>query len=1054
MLTAAVATEPLRRCIRLFDRCTGIRFLVDTVAMFGCSRSQRTCALLTIRSGPSRKSLHSQLRDAMAKSIPVKVAIRCRPMALMEKEQGATDCLQILSDHRQVVIDGRCFQFDEVFGHSCSQHQVYESCAAPLCDSFFEGYNCTIFAYGQTGSGKTYTMGTEEKAQGSCPESGGLIIRIISNIFNHSEAQSNEFEFNFSCSMLEIYNETVFDLLGNREPLMIREHQTEGVYVQNLTLKRVENLTDTLQCLEEGCINRSQGQTAMNATSSRSHAIFTIYMTKISRNENANCYKAKLNLVDLAGSERLKKTQAEGKRMKEGIKINEGLLALGNVISALTETTNSRVHVPYRDSKLTRLLQDSLGGNSVTVMIACVSPADTNHEETLNTLRYAERAKKIKNKPLVNLDPTAAELLRLRQENEIYRRALGLSPGSSFANAKQLTSSTELEETRRRVLALETQCEKMERYKDRYLRQAQNLLSAEFHRDVLHDCAKEVQEKLYKVSEMSAPPDVLDALTIIIQDIANVIKSVENQNASMFNASSGDDEESLEQKANLEQADEKEAQSRFEQLSREIKEKEKQISEAENDLSESTGHCHDHKGVIEDLCAKVSALTAEKDELANQLKTLTKCTKMNEQRRQRINELEKQITDLNKKLVATRNLERFKVQSENYIKELRSQIYVLKQTQVNCLRQKREEAARARKAKATIDREMNILRDRKRRVEYEALKDKRRYDRILSVYQRKYEAATALSRRLQDQISRMTRERPGTKKMIGNSKTIADYVRRELYLAIGSAEAKFYCKQLLSQRETLYKQLMKLKKDAMDRGDAELLPSERSDLDQQESELIRQIELRSARVTELRRRITEYELCEKSKYRFANVSSVDDAKMVLQVLFDQAVMANLNQKRAESTLQEVNDYALNMPVSSNSQVQQSTVMGSPVTPCRVRMLTELCNTQKKTIEDLSERLKSAETEQRRLAQERCDDKPDSWKRKLYFGPRRAQGLSDINEQTSSNENVSPPVPLRPYLPTPRKLIHLVRPETAGQIDQDDGDEEDGSSGSKRRRADS
>ncbi|CDW57479.1 Kinesin domain containing protein [Trichuris trichiura] len=311
-----------------------------------------------------------------------------------------------------------------------------------MCNSFFEGYNCTVFAYGQTGSGKTYTMGTEEKR----------------------DAESDEFEFQFSCSMLEIYNETVFDLLGNREPLMIREHQTEGIYV-------VESLSDTLQCLEDGCFNRSQGETAMNVSSSRSHAIFTIYMTKISR--------TKLNLVDLAGSERLKKTQAEGNRMKEGIKINEGLLALGNVISALTESTGGRVHVPYRDSKLTRLLQDSLGGNSVTVMIACVSPADTNHDETLNTLRYAERAKKIKNKPFVNLDPTAAELLKLRSQEKT-------------------------QEARRRILTLEARCEKMDVYKDRYLRQSQKLLNVtsslallnKFHRDMLHDCSKETLEKL------------------------------------------------------------------------------------------------------------------------------------------------------------------------------------------------------------------------------------------------------------------------------------------------------------------------------------------------------------------------------------------------------------------------------------------------------------------------------------------------------------------------------------------------------------------------------
>ncbi|KFD48167.1 hypothetical protein M513_10953 [Trichuris suis] len=982
----------------------------------------------------------------MAKSIPIKVAVRCRPMVLIEKEKGASDCLQVLSETNQVIIDGRCFQFDDVFGHSSSQHQVYQTCAAPLCKSFFEGYNCTIFAYGQTGSGKTYTMGTEEKAQNSSPESSGLIIRLINNIFNKRDNESDDFEFQFSCSMLEIYNETVFDLLGNREPLMIREHQTEGIYVQNLTLKVVENVSDTLQCLEDGCFNRSQGETAMNATSSRSHAIFTIYMTKISRNESTACYKAKLNLVDLAGSERLKKTQAEGNRMKEGIKINEGLLALGNVISALTESTGGRVHVPYRDSKLTRLLQDSLGGNSVTVMIACVSPADTNHDETLNTLRYAERAKKIKNKPFVNLDPTAAELLKLRQENEIYRRALGLPPGSGFAGLKMPNGSTELEEARRRIATLEARCEKMDAYKDRYLRQSQKLLNAEFHRDMLHDCAKEVLEKLSKLREMGTLCDVLDALAVIVQDLANVIKSVDNQEMAAFNASSGDDEESIEQKADLEQA-----RSRFDELTREIKEKEKQISEVENDLSLNS-QCHDHEqSVIADLCAKVTMLTAEKDELANQLKSLSKSTKLNEQRRQRIGELEKQIAELNKRLAAMRNLERSKIQAEKHIKDLKAEVCLLKQAQVNFIRQQREEAAKARKAKANIDKQMNVLRDRKRRVEYEALKDKRRCDKILSVYQRKYEAATSLSRRLQEQISRMTREKRGGKKMIGDSKALTEYVRRELYVAIGSAEAKFYCNQLLCQRETLYKQLMKLKKDQIDRGSEEMTAEEYDDLERQEAELKRQIELRSARVTELRRRIAEYELWDKSKSRFATVTNVDDAKAMLQVLFDQAVLANLNQKRAENTLEDVNDYALTLPDKSSSQPQQTSNMGSPVTPYRVRMLTELCNTQKKTIEDLSERLKSAEIERRRLAQETRKGKLESWRGQLYFEPLRPDGASDVNNLTWTKANDSP-FPAKPYLPTPRKLLHLVRRQT----DEEDEEDQDGNGSfeSKRRRIDS
>ncbi|KIH47467.1 kinesin motor domain protein, partial [Ancylostoma duodenale] len=188
-----------------------------------------------------------------------------------------------------------------------------------------------------------------------------------------------------SVSMLEIYDEKVHDLLSpSREPLQVRE-QGGIVFVQGLSKCRVQNLAQTMAQLEKGGLLRSKGETAMNAQSSRSHAIFTISLEKVENGDEDNGFTAKLHLVDLAGSERLKKTQAEGARKMEGIRINEGLLALGNVISALSEQGGSR-HIPYRDSKITRLLQDSLGGNSYTLMIACVSPADSNAEETLSTL--------------------------------------------------------------------------------------------------------------------------------------------------------------------------------------------------------------------------------------------------------------------------------------------------------------------------------------------------------------------------------------------------------------------------------------------------------------------------------------------------------------------------------------------------------------------------------------------------------------------------------------------------------------------------------------------
>uniref|UniRef100_A0A0R3PMX3 Kinesin-like protein n=1 Tax=Angiostrongylus costaricensis TaxID=334426 RepID=A0A0R3PMX3_ANGCS len=245
--------------------------------------------------------------------------------------------------------------------------------------TILQGFNCTILAYGQTGSGKTFTMGTEETRTSMTSENRGIIPRLVEAIFRQVS------ELDVFVSMLEIYDEKVVDLLSDgREPLQVREQCGS---VQGLSKIFVGNLNETMAQLEKGGIHRSKGETAMNTQSSRSHAVFTIFLEKTGIDDEDTSFTAKLHLVDLAGSERLKKTQAEGTRKMEGIRINEGLLALGNVISALSESGSSR-HIPYRDSKITRLLQDSLGGNSYTVMIACVSPADTNAEETLSTLRY------------------------------------------------------------------------------------------------------------------------------------------------------------------------------------------------------------------------------------------------------------------------------------------------------------------------------------------------------------------------------------------------------------------------------------------------------------------------------------------------------------------------------------------------------------------------------------------------------------------------------------------------------------------------------------------
>nr|CDJ94425.1 Kinesin domain containing protein [Haemonchus contortus] len=383
----------------------------------------------------------------MADDIPVKVFVRSRPFSDKEKLESARECLQIFVESNQITCNGKTFTFDGVLDPSTSQDSVYEVTTSFLLEQFFKGFNCTVLAYGQTGSGKTFTMGTEETTASIKSESRGIIPRLVEAIFHQINEGGLDMCFKVFVSMLEIYDEKVHDLLcSGREPLQVREH-SGSVFVQGLSKSQVCNLKETMTQLEKGGSLRSKGQTAMNAQSSRSHAIFTISLEKTASGEEDNGFTAKLHLVDLAGSERLKKTQAEGTRKMEGIRINEGLLALGNVISALSESAGNR-HIPYRDSKITRLLQDSLGGNSYTVMIACVSPADSNAEETLSTLRYADRAKKIKNKPVVNIDAGQQKIIELKEkvatlERELAEARMGFAPCGEISSfeIEQLKSS-------------------------------------------------------------------------------------------------------------------------------------------------------------------------------------------------------------------------------------------------------------------------------------------------------------------------------------------------------------------------------------------------------------------------------------------------------------------------------------------------------------------------------------------------------------------------------------------------------------------------------------
>ena len=350
--------------------------------------------------------------------VKVRVALRTRTLLPCELIQNAKDCVRVRPEAGAVLFGkGRIFNFDWAFPPNAPQSDVFDRCAAPLIDGCFDGYNASIFAYGQTSSGKTHTMGSGSHFVSK--EDVGLIPRTIGRIFELVEARKDSTTFAIRCQFLEIHNEEVKDLLdpaaatgdpaAARTPVAIREDAKGNIAVVGAREEHVSTEDDLLRLLDFGSSSRTTGDTRMNAYSSRSHAIFTIVIDQ-SPLASAGSWPeerrltAKLHLIDLAGSERQKKTGATGNRFKESVTINKGLLALGNVISALSASNEGRrsTHVPYRESKLTRMLQDSLGGNSQTVMIACISPSDKNMEESLNTLKYATRARNVKNAAYVN----------------------------------------------------------------------------------------------------------------------------------------------------------------------------------------------------------------------------------------------------------------------------------------------------------------------------------------------------------------------------------------------------------------------------------------------------------------------------------------------------------------------------------------------------------------------------------------------------------------------------------------------------------------------------
>jgi kinesin family protein 11 len=368
----------------------------------------------------------AHVEESKEKGQNIKVVLRCRPMTGTEaaKEKPAIKCVSDKHVEVNYAAMGKAskksFAFDGVYGEKSSQQEVYESLVRPVVDEVLQGYNCTVFAYGQTGTGKTHTMegDVSPSPAGVMKPGAGIIPRAVTQVFKYLE--ENEFEYTVRISVVELYNEELSDLIasaddgssqGTLRKLRLMEDAKKGMVLHGVEERAAKDARDIFSILESTNKQRRTAETLCNKQSSRSHQICTlkIFMKEKMLDEEEIIKTGTLNLVDLAGSECVGRSGAMGDRKKEAGQINQSLLTLGRVITALVE---HQPHVPYRESKLTRLLQESLGGKTKTCIIATVSPSSANIEETLGTLDYACRAKNIKNTPEINQVQTKKTMMR------------------------------------------------------------------------------------------------------------------------------------------------------------------------------------------------------------------------------------------------------------------------------------------------------------------------------------------------------------------------------------------------------------------------------------------------------------------------------------------------------------------------------------------------------------------------------------------------------------------------------------------------------------------
>uniref|UniRef100_A0A8B9PUF1 Kinesin family member 4A n=1 Tax=Apteryx owenii TaxID=8824 RepID=A0A8B9PUF1_APTOW len=889
------------------------------------------------------------------KVIPVRVALRCRPLVPKETSEGCQMCLSFVPGEPQVIVgNDKSFTYDYVFDPSVEQEEVFNTAVAPLIRGIFKGYNATVLAYGQTGSGKTYSMGGTYTANQEHEPSVGVIPRVIKLLFKEKE-QRQDWEFVLKVSYLEIYNEDILDLLcPSRErssQISIREDPKEGIKIIGLTERSVACAQDTVFCLEQGNNSRTVASTAMNSQSSRSHAIFTISVDQKKKNDKNSSFHSKLHLVDLAGSERQKKTKAEGDRLKEGININRGLLCLGNVISALGDENKKGGFVPYRDSKLTRLLQDSLGGNSHTLMIACVSPADSNLEETLNTLRYADRARKIKNKPIVNLDPQAAELHHLKQQVQQLQVLLLQAHGGTLpVSINSMAPSENLQSLMEKNQSLIEENEKLSRGLSEAAGQTAQMLEriilTEQENEKMNAKLEQLQQHavckldLQKLVETVEDQELKENVEVI-RNLQQVLVQLQSESAAMMEAAAEMANTEQDASAQAEMGEDTKRSPddfttqhalRQAQMSKELTELNKALALKEalaKKMTQNDSHLEpiqsQYQTNIKDLELEVSSLQKEKEELILALHMAKKDVnqaKLSERRRKRLQELEGQINELKKKLNEQSKLLKLKESTERTVSKLNQEIREMKNQRVQLMRQMKDDAEKFRQWKQQKDKEVIQLKERDRKRQYELLKLERDFQKQANVLRRKTEEAAAANKRLKDALQKQReaadkRKESQNRGMEGVAARVKSWLANEVEVLVSTEEARRHLADLLEDRKILAQELLQLKekKEAGENPPPKLRRRTYSIADLQASEmdlsiskqiesLETEMELRSAQIADLQQKLLDADNGDRVKQRWDNIATILEAKCALKYLLGELVSSKVQESKLESNLQQ------------------------------------------------------------------------------------------------------------------------------------------------------